>query len=474
MGLLTSFQLKSRDAGTRKRAAASIGVRGRRSAIASLQPLLDDPDWGVRQAAVESLGRIEDVSATPLLIAAVTGADHLSDQEGAFAVRAAAVEAFGRMGAPAVPALLEALRGRHVKLRETVIGALGAIGGPAAVEALGETIGDDRSSVRQAAVRALARTAGAAAIPALARALAHKDPMTRRCAADALGTLKEAGAVAAIRVALTDRDRTVRESAVRALSAIGSPEAASALVAGLHEGGRDLQAAISSALKTFEWTPTGSAERAVHAAIHGRFDEAAVQGPVAVEPLVAALGDRDPSLRLGALAALGRLADARAAATIAASFKDPDANLRRAAADALAAIGPSASDTVLEALGDRTPTVRAAAERALSEIGEGRVADFLLARLTTGRSVRHGETDLCVVSAREHLDAARQAADGLDRLLQHAAAHVPFEALRRIAALADLIHLEPGEVPGDGDRLDAERLRHSAREEMTRRGVTHA
>jgi HEAT repeat protein len=474
VGLFTSFQLKSRDAGTRRRAAASLGSRGRVSAIPSLRPLIDDPDWGVREAAVASLGRIEDGSAAPLLMEAVKEADHVPDQEGAAAVRAAAVEALGRLGAPALPALLEALHGRHVRLRETAIGALGTIGGPAAVEALGKMVGDDRSSVRQAAMAALVRAAGAAAIPALSRALAHKDPTTRKCAADTLGTLHEAAAVSPVRTALADRDRSVREAGVRALAAISRPEAASALIAGLREGDRDLHAAIGSALKSFEWTPADASERVVHAAIHGRFDQAAKEGAAAVDPLVAMLADRDPSMRQGALATLGRLADVRTAAAIAAAFKDPDATVRQAAADALAALGPAAADTVVEALGDRAPIVRASAERALSAIGAGQVSAALLAHLAVGQPTRHGGTDLRVVTTREDLDQARHGSDLLDTLLRHAAATLPVEALRRVAALADVMHLEPGRVPDDSGRADLEGLREAAWQELGRRGITRA
>ncbi len=88
VGLFTSFQLKSGDAETRRRAAQSLGVRGRTSAIASLQPLLDDPEWEVRQAAVEALGVVADVSAVPPLLAAVKSADQVADPDGAAAVRA--------------------------------------------------------------------------------------------------------------------------------------------------------------------------------------------------------------------------------------------------------------------------------------------------------------------------------------------------------------------------------------------------
>jgi HEAT repeat protein len=471
VGLFTSFQLKSRDAKTRRRAARSLGVGGKTSAIGALQPLLDDPEWEVRQAAVESLGLVADPAAVPHLVAAVKSADGIADQAGAAAVRAAAVEAFGRIGAPGLPTLVEALRDRHAKLRETAIGALGAIGGPESVSALTAMVDDDRSSVRQAAASALARAAGPAAVPALTRVLGHKDPATRRTAAEALATLRDAAAVDAVRGALADGDRQVRDAAVRALASMATPEAVSALVEGLHAGDREMKAAIAAGLASFEWAPRDAAQRVVHATVHGRFDEAAAEGPPAVQPLVAALAHRDAERRRGAVAALGRLGVAEAAAPIAALFRDADPRVRDAAADALAAIGPDAADAILEALRDRATTVRAAAARSLSALGEGRVAATLATRLAEGRPAQHGGVGLRIVAARAELDAARQAADALDALLRHAAARIPVDALRAIAAVTDVILLEPGQVPHGSDRLDAGELRQTAARELRRRGL---
>ena len=471
VGLFTAFQLKSRDAETRRRAAQSLGVRGKTSAIASLQPLLDDPAWEVRQTAVESLGLVADGAAVPHLVAAVRSADRITDEAGAAAVRAAAVEAFGRIGAPGLPTLVEALRDRHARLRETAIGALGAIGGPESVSALAAMVDDDRSSVRRAAVSALARAAGPAAVPALKRVLGHKDPASRRTAAEALASVRDAAAVDALRGALADGDRQVRDAAVGALASIATPEAVAALVEGLHTEDREMKAAAAAGLASFEWTPRDTVQRAVHATIHGRFDEAAAAGPTAVPPLVAALADRDPDRRRGAVAALGRLGVAAAAVPIAALFKDADPRVRDAAADALAAIGPDAAETILEALRDRANTVRAAAARSLSALGEGRVAATLIARVCAGQTTRHGGLELRVVASRAELDAARQAVDALDVLLRHAAAKVPVDAVHAIAAVADVILLEAGRVPDGSDRIDVEELRQAAAHELRRRGL---
>jgi len=471
LGLFTSFQLKSRDADTRRRAALSLGVRGRTSAIAALQPLLDDPEWTVRHAAVEALGLVGDAAAAPLLAIAVRQADGIPDQTGAAMVRAATVEAFGQIGPAGLPTLREALRDRHTKLRETAIAALGALGGPEAVSALGAMLDNDRSTVRQAAAAALARAAGPAAVPALKRALGHKDPATRRCAAEALGTVRDTTAVEAVRGALADRDRPVRDAAVQALAGIRTPEAVSALVAGMYAGDREVKAAIAATLRSFEWTPGDTSQRVVHAVLHGRLDEAVAEGAAAVEPLTAALADREAPARRAAAAALGRLGDARAAAAIAALFKDTDAGVREAAADALGAIGPAATDAIVEALRDRAATVRTAAERALSSVGEQRVAETLVARLGVGRPARHGGTDLRIVTARADLDAARQASDTLDTLLRHAIRKLPVEALRQVTTVTNAILIEPGEVPGHSETLDTEALRQAARDELGRRGL---
>ena len=137
----------------------------------------------------------------------------------------------------------------------------------------------------------------------------------------------------------------------------------------------------------------------------------------------------------------------------------------------LAAIGPDAADTILEAVRDRANTVRAAAARSLSALGEGRVAAALIAGLSAGRPAQHLGVDLRIVAARAELDGARHAADALDTLVRHAAAKVPIDALRAIAAVTDVILLEAGRVPDGSDRIDAEELRQAAALELRRRGL---
>jgi hypothetical protein len=156
---------------------------------------------------------------------------------------------------------------------------------------------------------------------------------------------------------------------------------------------------------------------------------------------------------------------------MAALYRDTDARVRDAAADALAAIGPDALDAILEALRDRANPVRAAAARSLSALGEGRVATTLAARLGAGRAAQHGGTDLRIVSTRDELDGARQAADALGTLLRHGIAKVPVDSLRAVAGLTDVLLLEAGRVPDGSDRIEADELRQAAQDELRRRGL---
>ncbi|HSK10533.1 MAG TPA: HEAT repeat domain-containing protein, partial [Vicinamibacterales bacterium] len=160
MGWLTSYRLRSRDAATRARAARTLGVAGRTANVASLEPLLDDEDPGVRRAAVEALGAIGGESVAPHLLGAARGADQVRPATEAAVLRASAVEALAAVGGPAVPALLTAVSDRHTHLRECAVEALARIGGDGAAEGLRQALADDRSALRQIAAAALARSAG--------------------------------------------------------------------------------------------------------------------------------------------------------------------------------------------------------------------------------------------------------------------------------------------------------------------------
>jgi HEAT repeat protein len=470
VGLFTSFQLKSADAETRRRAALKLGVPGRRSSITALQPLLDDPEWRVREAAASALAAIAEAEAVPHLLHAIRASAEIRGADGAAAVRRASVAGLVAVGQPAVAPLIEALRDRDARLREAAIEALGGIGGADSAAALATAVGDDRSTVRQAAAPALARAGGPGAVPALRTALAHKDPATRRAAAAALGLLTDPAAAEALRACTGDRDRAVRDAAMHALAALGTSGAVDALCAALLEGDRDARASAVSALRSFEWTPTGSRQRAVLAVLRGRYGDAAVEGAEGVQPLLVALGDKEPAARRGAAEALGGVEDPRVLEALAPLLGDHDATVRDAAARSLARRGPAAAGELARALQDEG-AAREAAARAIAIIGEGPVASALVAPLLAGQPGRHGGLTVRLLHDRDDMDEARRAADRLEALVAQLRARLPDDTLTTLATLEDVMLAEPGHRPDPDARVVLDELRSAAAQELEKRGA---
>lgn len=123
------------DEDTRKAAAWALGWYHDARAVGPLIAALKDMNQAVRNKAAEALGRIRDVRAVGPLSATLK----LSNQEhGVFTVDATvATEALGDIGAPAVEALIAALKGGDTyEKRSAAAKALGYIGDARAVEPL--------------------------------------------------------------------------------------------------------------------------------------------------------------------------------------------------------------------------------------------------------------------------------------------------------------------------------------------------
>jgi HEAT repeat protein len=106
--------------------------------------------------------------------------------------------------------------------------------------------------------------------------------------------------------ALKDNEREVRDGAAVVLSAIG-----------------------------WDWEPKDDAQRALRAVALSKWEEAVKLGAAAVEPLIAALKDREKVVRYNAAVMLREIGDARAVAPLIAALKDSDTSVRERAAIAL-------------------------------------------------------------------------------------------------------------------------------------------
>lgn len=156
-------------------------------------------------------------------------------------------DALRRMGAPAVPILLESLRGNDPVIRPKAIRALIDLGAQAnaAIPQLIEALGDKDVKVRAVAAVALGKFKSSDGLQPLVRALQDSDPLVRGNAAYALGDLgsKAKTAVPALIELMQDnagyfdtrgvhsqRTKAVGQIAVKALGAIG-PDATTAVPA---------------------------------------------------------------------------------------------------------------------------------------------------------------------------------------------------------------------------------------------------
>lgn len=126
-------------------------------------------------------GKLTPVSASPPLIAPVSFEQPAEGEPKGFKPLAewteqeAAADALGRIGAAAVPELVQALANPDPAVREKAVGVLGRMGADAApaVPNLVKLLNDPDPVVRKAAARTLGRIGPAAkdAVPSLMRAL---------------------------------------------------------------------------------------------------------------------------------------------------------------------------------------------------------------------------------------------------------------------------------------------------------------
>ena len=154
----------------------------------------------------------------------------LKDRSNGFHVRGNAAEALKKIGSPAVPALVEALKDEDKDVRAHAAETLGNIGDPSAIPALTEALND--AGVRIIATEALGKL-GASGVPALVEALRCSHPGVNITAASALGRVRNAAAVSALIEALNHREPGVRATSAVSLGKIADGSAIPALMEAL-------------------------------------------------------------------------------------------------------------------------------------------------------------------------------------------------------------------------------------------------
>ena len=233
--------LRHGDEEIRRLAVERLSLLSAADAVAALIECLGDPSWRVRKAAVERLTALDD-AAGPVraLVAALADGENPGR-------RNAALEALTRLGATAVPGLVEASHEADVDVRKQAVDALAAIAAPAAAQRLLELLEDPDANVRAAAAEALGAVDGRQAAARLsARAANDPEPLVRLSALRSLARLEVSLSVAELSAALADP--LLRPSAYLLLGWSEDPGAFEELMKALSSPARGAREAAMEAL----------------------------------------------------------------------------------------------------------------------------------------------------------------------------------------------------------------------------------
>ena len=296
---------------------------------------------------------------------------------------------------PAPPDLVRLLSDGEARVRRRAALAIGRVGSRDGVAPLVTVLGDPDPEVRQMAAFALGLVGDKSARDPLVAALGDESPLVQGSAAEALGLVGDVGAADAVgRLAsqivqsgvLTeppaedaDARRDLPASAFRlAIYALVRLKAYDQLARAVLD---------PSGQPKVRWWPVAYAlqriddKRALAALLtlakeaHPYTRAFAVKGlgglkdASAVPTLVGLLSSRDRAVVIETVRALGRIGDAATAPALLKLIqtKDTDASVRVEAVGALGTIhAPSVTDFLLDSLTDPSPTLRAAALRAVA------------------------------------------------------------------------------------------------------------
>ncbi|MCP4544323.1 MAG: hypothetical protein GY832_45005 [Chloroflexi bacterium] len=288
-------------------------------------------------------------------------------------VRLAAARVLGKIGGPqAVASLIRILKDDDENMRMTATEALGKLGDSRATEALIQSLGDNgNGKCHHIVIDALGRIGDPQAVATLIQTLEYEDVSVRQRSAEALGMIGDQQATEHLIQALECDDATVRRAAAEALGKISDAQAVESLIQVLEE----TVPAVHTPAPTE--VPEGLREDVPpeHNDANVRRAAAEALGVIgdfrAIEPLIRALGDEDEDVRQTAATALVTMADPKAVEPLIQVLEDEDAGMRQVGVKALGAIGdPPAVAALIQALGDKDGDVRRTAAEALRAIGE--------------------------------------------------------------------------------------------------------
>lgn len=402
----------------------------------------------------------------------------LDDADSALS-RSCAVRAAGKMGGrETIPTLIELLRDEQPDLRVDAAVALGILRATEAVSALVENIENDpEGEVRIEAVKALGKIGSKDAVAPLIRCFeAEGYPAlnqlsgnaeygswfeVQRRALEALGEIGDERAIATVVAALENEDyEDLQENAIRVLSRLDASRARQFLIGQMKSGGR---LARRRALRALANLP---AFRAAGGDLPGE----------TLVPLVGALTDTDPDVRIAAAQALAGSENPMVAVSLLLLLNDPDPTVATEVAALFSGMRgegvQGVRDRLHAMLATTDPVLKARVVQVLGNIGDAASAALLVPILDAGErdlvfeAIRalgkigargpEGKLAEILADANHHHTVRIQASWALGRMGDAAAAG---EALKRAladtddrvaqAALSAWVELSPSDAVGD-------------------------
>lgn len=402
--------LKNSSSRIREHSATTLGILEVWDAAPLLIDCLKDKNWYVRRSTVHALGQIRNPAAIEPLVRCL--GDHVDS------VQHEAITALVRFDQASTEPLLNALAHEPSKfVMRAILLSLGDIKDPASIPALIQHLHSSYFVIRNAASRALVQfgsdviekiapimTRNTSNIRSLIKiAQNQKDRLSCMRAIRALGALEDHRAVSVLKKLVGSIDFELADVAENALAQVGqaawgrcsclnvlrelndpavlpyfinSLEDTSAnvrleAVRGLWRFGGKM--VIEALIKTAQ-SDTDAYVRAE--AVRG-LREIGVGHIEVLDLAVNALIDSDRSVRMQAAGLLGNFHDVKSIAPLIKAMTDAHWGVREAAETALHNLGVQAVDLLIDALFNRSWTLRYRAARLLGEIGEGKAKPAL-------------------------------------------------------------------------------------------------
>jgi len=301
----------------RGEAAIYLREEGWADTVGEIEPLLKDPDSGVRSGACLALAFFRARSAIPCAL-------ELLQDEG-FENRFRALEALAsldaREAAPRIAKLLE----DPGKIRGFAATSLARLGDRKSVPKIIALLDDDESVVRANAAGALSMLSAREAIPALVAMTRHGDLERRKLAAETLAELGGGESIQALRPLLKDNMENVVAASLEGLSRHQATEAVPDILEIIRDKTRLARRTAVSSIVKF-----GGRDR--------------------LPLLLECLDDTDFNVRVAALEAIAQLAGREHLPAIARRLKDPHPSVCRITAWLLGPLGATAYVSDLEAM----------------------------------------------------------------------------------------------------------------------------